>query len=617
MKKIILLAVTFIFCASASTQIIFLETEKFEDKGGWVIDPLFIDQMGSPFLLAHGIGKPVNDAKTVIEINEPGDYSVWVRTRNWNADWDESQAPGRYQILFNGKPLPNEFGIAPSKWGWINGGSIYLDQEDVEIRLHDLTGFDGRCDAIILTKDKYFVPSNDNEELTKLRDALLGSQTIDEGDFDLVVVGAGLAGLTTALSAARLGVKTALVHNRPIVGGNNSSEINIVIQGGICLPPYKNIGKVVAEIGNVYDKHDYVISAIKNEPNLKLFLNMHGNGVEMDGTQIKSVLATNILTADRHKFKCKYVADCTGDGAIGFLAGAEYRIGREPRREFGEVLAPEEPSSLSYGSTVKWNATKTKKQEEFPVTPWALQFSEVTVQYATSYDWDWETGFRYNQIEDFEYIRDYFLRVIYGNWSYIKNFSKRKEDYKDYDLTYVSFVPGKRESRRLIGDVIFTQQDIEGEYVKYDDAFVKGTYSIDQHFPHPENTVQFPGEEFRSIQKHCYNPLGPTEPKIPGVNINNPYLIPYRCLYSKNINNLFMAGRDISVSHIALTSTRLQGATGMMGEIVGMASSVCVKNECSPREVYTLHLSKLKKLVQQGIVIPNVPENVKFVPEWH
>ena len=503
-------------------QTIFLEAEKFEDKGGWVVDPLFMDQMGSPFLLAHGIGKPVNDAKTIVEIREAGEYSAWVRTRNWNSNWDESQAPGRYQILFNGKSLPNEFGIAPAKWGWINGGSIYLEQGDVEVRLHDLTGFDGRCDAIILTKDKYFVPQNDKEGLANLRDKLLGLQIVDEGDFDLVVVGAGLAGLTSALSAARLGIKTALVHNRPIIGGNNSSEINIVIQGGICLPPYKNLGKVVAEIGNVYEKHDYVLNTIENEPNLKLFLNMQGNGVEMDGNKIKSVWATNILTANKHQFKCKYVADCTGDAAIGFLAGAEYRIGRESRSEFGEVLAPEEPSSLSYGSTVKWNATKTKSHENFPVTPWAVQFSEVTVQYATSYDWDWETGFRYNQIDDFEYIRDYFLRVIYGNWSYIKNFSKKKSEYKDFDLTYVSFVPGKRESRRLVGDVTFIQQDIEGAYVKYDDAFVKGTYSIDQHYPHPENTVQFPGEEFRSIQKHCYNPLGPTEPKIPGVNINNP-----------------------------------------------------------------------------------------------
>ncbi len=585
----------------AKAQTILIEAEQFNDKGGWTVDPLFMDQMGSPFLLAHGNGIPVADAITKVKFEKKGEYVVWIRTRNWNSPWDESQAPGRFNILVDGKKLDQEFGTKPANWGWVKGGKATITGSEITLTLQDLTGFDGRCDAIIFAKSKRFTPPGDKTEMDKLRNKLLELKTIQEGDFDLVVVGAGMAGLTTSISAARLGLKVALIHNRPITGGNNSSEVRVGASGGINLPPYKNLGNVVKEIGNVFQNYDRTMKLLASEQNIKLFLNLNGDGVEMEKNRIKSVLATSISTAQKHKFNCKFVADCSGDGAIGFLAGADFMMGREVRTDFSELLAPEIHDNLSLGSTIAWSAKKRDGLQKFPLTPWAVSFSEVTAQYTTKGNNWWETGFRYDQVKDFEYIRDYSLRVIYGNWSFLKNLSMKKDNYANYDLDDVSFVPGKRESRRLTGDIIFTQNDVEKEWENYNDGCVMVTYSIDQHFPTAENTLYFPGEEFLSYQKHNYNPLGVSRSLLADKDVNAPYLLPYRCLYSRNIENLFMAGRDISVTRIVLNTTRVQKTTGMMGEVVGIAASLCVKNNCTPRAIYATYLNELKKNLLAGV----------------
>lgn len=601
-KKLCLLffALTMSFLAT-SAQTVLVETESFTNKGGWVVDPLFMDQMGSPFLLAHGNGKPVANAFTKVKFKEKGEYTMWVRTRNWNSPWDADQAPGRFNILINGKKISQEFGTQPSVWGWVNGGRVSIQENEITLTLNDLTGFDGRCDAILFCKSKKFTPPIDRAEMDKLRTRMLGLETKNEGDFDLVVVGAGIAGLSASISAARLGLKVALLHNRPMVGGNNSNEVRVGVSGGIKLLPYKNLGNVVAEIGNIFQDYNRVSQLLKNEPNLSVFTNMNADGVEMDGKRISSLYATYIIPSRKHKFTCKFVADCSGDGVIGFLAGADYMMGRERRIDFNELLAPEVHDKLSLGSTIVWSAKKTENTVPFPLTPWAVGFTEVTAQYTTKGSGWWETGFRYDQIKDFEYIRDYALRVIYGNWSFLKNSSKKKEDYSNYDLNDVSYVPGKRESRRLIGDIILTQNDVEGGWRNYEDGCVMATYSIDQHFPTAENSLYFPGEEFMSYQKHNYAPLGVWRSELKDEDVNGPYLIPYRCLYSRNIENLFMAGRNISTTRIVLNSSRVQGTTGMMGEVVGIAASLCITHSCSPRDLYRNQFSVLKTELQKGV----------------
>lgn len=589
-----------------SAQEIFIEAEQFAGKGGWVVDAQFMDQMGSPYLLAHGRGVPVADAVTTVTFPSTGTYHAWVRTYNWNAPWDASQAPGIFRLVVNGKPLVDKLGDVPAQWGWQYAGKVDISKKENKIALHDLTGFSGRCDAIVFDKNEYLSLPDGGSALNALRREKTGVKRINSGErYEMIVVGGGVAGLCAAVSAARMGVKTLLIHNRPVIGGNNSTEIGVGISGGIGLEPYKKIGHIVAELGNAFREQDRIMSILDKEELLTLALNQHVMEVEMDGSNIHAVVAKDIASNDEYRYEGIYYADCTGDANLGFLAGAEYRMGRETRGEFNEELAPEVKSTLSYGSTLKWIASEKDKKVDFPECPWAVRFTEATCQKVKRYQWYWETGFYKNQIDDAEYIRDYWFRVIYGNWSYLKNKSISKADFAYSDLDNVSYVIGKRESRRLVGDVIFTQNDLEGGWKNYNDSAVVCTYTIDQHFPHPENTLFFPGEEFMAIQKHNYNPLGPVDKKIPGENVNHPYLLPYRSLYSKNITNMFMAGRNISATRMSMTSFRVQGSTGMMGEVVGIAAYLCKNHRCLPRELYNQHVEELKAYLKMGVPTKN------------
>lgn len=616
MKRIIQIYILLIVSAVyTSGQELFIEAELFEQKGGWVADAQFMDQMGSPYLLAHGMGTPVADASTKVTFPSTGTYHAWVRTYNWNSPWDASKAPGVFQLLVNGKPTVDKLGDVPSRWGWQYAGKMEINKKENRIALHDLTGFSGRCDAIAFDKDEYLVLPDGGTALSALRREKTGVKLTDANEkYELVVVGAGVAGLCAAVSAARMGVKTLLIHNRPVIGGNNSSEVGVGISGGIQLAPYEKIGNIVAELGNAFTNEGRIMEILNKEELLTLVLNQHVTGVEMEGTNIHAVIAKNIATNNEHRYEGIYYSDCTGDANLGYLAGADFRMGRETRAEFNEELAPEIKSNLSYGSSLKWSASAKDRKTDFPETPWAVQFTEATCKKVTKSQWYWETGFYKNQIEDAEYIRDYWFRVIYGNWSYLKNKSVSKADFADADLDNVSFVIGKRESRRLMGDVIFTQNDIEGDWKNFNDSTVVCTYTIDQHFPHPENTFFFPGEEFQAIQKHNYNPMGPVAKKVAGENVNLPYLLPYRSLYSRNVTNMFMAGRNISATRMAMTSFRVQGSTGMMGEVVGIAAYLCKTHRCFPRELYNRHVDELKAYLKMGV--PNKNELI-IKPNHH
>jgi hypothetical protein len=214
-----------------------------------------------------------------------------------------------------------------------------------------------------------------------------------------------------------------------------------------------------------------------------------------------------------------------------------------------------------------------------------VQFSERTIP-ANENIHLWETGFHLDQVADIERIRDHALRAIYGQWAFLKNRSKSMEEYEHERLTRVGCIAGKRESRRLLGDLILTQHDVE-ERARYPDACVVTTWPIDLHYPQPENSRHYPGQEF-----------------IAAIRIMariKPYPIPYRCFYSRNVDNLFMAGRNISVTHVALGTTRVMGTIGVMGEVVGMAAAVCARHDTDPRGVYENHLDKLIDLMRLGV----------------
>lgn len=582
--------------ATSTAHLVLVEAESFADTGGWVIDQEFADHMGSAFLLAHGMGTPVADAHTDIQIPEAGAYRVWVRTRDWVAPWNAPGAPGRFNLLINGKHLEATFGTQGEAWHWHDGGTIELPSGKIVLALHDLTGFDGRCDAIVLAADASFRPPDDGPVLAAFRKQALGLGPLpeDAGPFDLVVVGGGIAGSTTAISAARLGLRVALIQDRPVLGGNSSSEIRVSPVGDVNLPPYPALGVVVAELDSAHrgfakpaatyddEKKHRVVNA---EKNIHLFMNTHAFAVEKQGNKITAVTARDLMTSRELRFSAPLFADCTGDADIGFLAGAEFRYGRESKAETGEPSAQVVADRHTSGTTIMWYSEDTGGPVQFPQTPWALQFSEETVQNATNGGVHWEAGCSRDQLAEAELIRDSLFRAIYGNWSYQKNQSADKAKYENLRLVgWVGYVAGKRETRRLLGDVVLGEQDIV-ESRAFPDACVTATWCMDLHVPDPKNLAQFQDDSFRTVAVYIKKP---------------PYAIPYRCFYSRNIDNLFMAGRDISVTHVALGSVRVQRTTGMMGEVVGMAAAIAHKHNTSPRGVYENHLAKLKDAMTRG-----------------
>jgi len=594
--------------AAEDRQTILIEAEGFDRLGGWLIDQQHMDQMGSPVLLAHGLGQAVEDAVTTVAIPTAAEYRVWVRTRDWAATFRAPGTPGRFQLLVGGEPLETTFGTEGAEWHWQDGGTVKLPAGKVALALHDLTGFDGRCDAIVLTIAADFAPPNDDPEMAEWRRKLLDLPETpkDTGQFDLVVVGGGMAGCCAAVSAARLGLDVALIQNRPVLGGNNSSEVRVSLGGRIHLPPYPAIGGVVRELapphgGNAGppeqfgDEKKQVI--VEAEPTLRLFLNTHIFDAEMDDNRIVAVLGRDICTNEVLRFTAKWFADCTGDANLGVLAGADHRYGRESRAETGESLAVEEADRQTMGTSVMWRTRQTEQPTTFPEAPWAIQFNEKNYQRATRGDWNWETGFRWDQIEDFEKVRDHGLRAVFGNWSFQKNHAPDKEQYANLELDWVACIGGKRESRRLLGDLILKQQDVD-EAKPYPDACVTATWSIDLHYP--SHSDQFPGEEFRSYAEF---------------HRGKPYPIPYRCFYSRNIENLFMAGRNISVTHVALGTVRVMRTCGMMGEVVGMAAAVCKTHDGDPRDVYAKYVDELKELMTKGVGSLPVPFPPR-PPEW-
>ncbi len=610
---------------------IFLEVESFGNKGGWVVDNQSMRQIGSSYLLAHGLGIPVENASTQFRISNSGKFRIWVRTRNWVKRWSQTETPGRFKVVLNGLALSEIFGTEGGEWHWQDGGIRVLKAGENKIELQDLTGFDGRCDAVFITSNLDMSPPASGTGLAEFRRNMLGYSVNpeDAGSYDLVVVGGGIAGCCAAISAARLGCKVALIQNRSVLGGNNSSEVRVGLSGLIAQQPYSRLGYLVDELGPVgfwnrweaeqdslsvrskqivkilekepertvhnagpsfiYEDNKK-IELVQKEDNLSLFLNMHVVGVQCKGNKIFAVVGRNIESGKEYLFRGKWFSDCTGDGEVGFLSGADYRMGRESKAETAEPRAPMLADQLVMGTSVQWYAEDVQDVSTFPSCPWAVQFNDTTCIPITRGDWDWEVGLNNNQIDEIEYIRDYALCAIYGNWDFLKNKSKMKEQFSKKKLAWVAYIGGKRESRRLMGDFILSEQDIL-DNIQYEDATFTTTWGIDLHYP-----KLIPGMDGEPFLSYC------------DVQDIKPYAVPYRCLYSRNIENLFMAGRNISVTHVALGTVRVMRTGGMMGEVVGMAVSLCKKHETNPRTIYTHYLSELKTLMLRGVGKSGFPE---------
>ncbi|HTL74492.1 MAG TPA: FAD-dependent oxidoreductase [bacterium] len=601
-------------------EFVFLEAEQFADLGGWDLDQQSMDQMGSPYLLAHGLGIPVKNAVTTVTFPSPGKYRVWVRTRDWVAPWKVPGAPGKFQLLLDGVPLKETFGTKSAVWHWHDGGVVTVG-EKATVALHDLTGFEGRCEAILFCKDTAFKPTNQLAALTKFRRALLGlPEHPDEGgEFDLVVVGGGLAGTCAALSAARNGLRVALVQDRPVLGGNCSSEVRVWAEGHTKQPPYPHIGEIVDEIcpqnppsGNKNAKGSDLyddtrkIAAVHAEPRITLLAEQRAVAVETTERRISAVIAQHTRTARQVRLRAKFFADCTGDATIGFLAGADFemsRTGKMGTSNLWNVLDVADEKQLLQCECKDKDALSMamvahEVEQPFPRCPWALDLTDKPFPGRKNAKgqwggknaldnlggWFWESGFDDDPTTDIERIRDFNFRAMYGAWDALKNVDKL---YPNYRLGWAAFIAGKRESRRLLGDVILTADDFR-TLRKFPDGAFPCSWHIDLHSPDPRFSKGLEDEAFisRASEGKDYSYQG-------------PYWAPYRCLYSRNIGNLFMAGRDISVSNDGLGPVRVMRTCGMMGEIVGKAAAICVSRQTTPRGVFEEHLAELQEKINQ------------------
>ena len=614
--------------AQAAHRVVLVEAEAFAEHGGWVLDQQFMDLMGSPFLLAHGMGVPVDDAKTSVRFPSAGQYRVWVRTRDWVAPWQVPGAPGRFQLLVDGRPLRVTFGTEGDAWHWQDGGAIEVGTT-AQLALHDLTGFEGRCDAIVFSGDANWRPPHAADALREFRRSALGlpAQLADrvvhdfglpadpvDADrvYDFVVVGGGVAGTSAAVTAARLGLTVALVQDRPVLGGNSSSEVRVWPEGHVNQEPYPRVGDVVMELvperrgdsrnaqgAHVFDD-DRKLRVARAEPNITLYLEHRVNEARAQGGRIRSVTGEHVRTGARTRIAGRWFLDSTGDAAVGALVGADFEL--TPTGHMGAsnlwnikcLCEDDDPLSSVLEAACE--------QAAFPRCPWAVDLSTrpfpgrtqgKTTPETKGQDlpislgnWFWESGFDRDPILDMERVRDQNLRAMYGAWDAIKNVEKC---YPAHRLNWVAYIAGKRESRRLLGDVILTAEDLRDDR-PFEDGCFPCTWGIDTHFPHPAYEEGHAGDEFIADYTHGT-----------GYTYKGPYWVPYRCLYSRNVANLFMAGRNISVTHEALGAVRVMKTTGAMGEVVGRAVALCREHDCDPREVYASHLGALKALLREGV----------------
>lgn len=411
-------------------------------------------------------------------------------------------------------------------------------------------------------------------------------------DADFCVAGGGLAGLCAAISAARHGVKTVLVQDRSVLGGNASSEIRMHALGakganrretGIIEELFlENYRYNPSACWPVFDTVLWEVA--KREPNLRIYLDASICDCTMSGNTIASVKAWQTTTQKWIEISATFFADCTGDGVLAPLSGAEFRIGREGQSEFGESEAPEVADKCTMGNSILFQIAEYATEQTFTRPPWAYDFTKPELSkwieqrhidpFTTNFWWI-EIGGADDSIANVEQHRDELLKIAYGVWDYVKNHSSLADKLKNFGLEWVGSLPGKRESRRYVGDHILTQSEVQSGGI-FDDIVAYGGWKIDNHYP-KGFYHDGPGTKYTD----CPSPFG----------------IPYRCLYSRNIANLMFAGRDISCSHVALSATRVMATCALEGQAVGTAVAVAVKTGLTPREVGAKRIAELQQML--------------------
>lgn len=429
----------------------------------------------------------------------------------------------------------------------------------------------------------------------------------DQLECDVAVIGGGLAGACAAITAARAGSKVVLVQDRPVLGGNASSEVRLWILGATSHMGNNNRwareGGVIDELlvenmarnpeGNPLILDTILLEMVVNEVNITLLLNTAVHDLEKsDADTIRSVRAFCSQNSTAYEISAPVFVDASGDGIVGFLAGAAFRIGAEARAEFGEQFAPEKASSELLGHTIYFYSKDTGRPVEFIPPSFALRditkiprWRDIKFNDSGCRFWWLEWGGALDTIHDSEKIKWELWKVVYGVWNHIKN-SGQFPDAATLTLEWVGTIPGKRESRRFEGDVMITQQDLV-EQRRHADAVSFGGWAIDLH----------PVDGVFSKQAGCQQ-----------WHSKGVYQIPYRAMYSRNIKNLLLAGRIISASHIAFGSTRVMATCAHNGQAVGMAAAICAQKKLLPRDLLAApRMAELQReLIRTGQYLPGV-----------
>ncbi len=414
-----------------------------------------------------------------------------------------------------------------------------------------------------------------------------------EYDVDLCVVGGGLAGLCAAVAAARHGARVLLMQDRPVLGGNASSEIRMWICGAHGADNKETGILEELMLENCYRNPtlkypiwDTVLyEKARSEPNLTLLLNCTCHSITTEGAAIAAVTGWQLTTQTFHRVRARFYADCSGDSVLR-VSGAAHRWGRESRAEFGEAYAPETADPQTMGSSLLIQLREVDTHEPFIPPTWAYKYHDGDLPNRDLMPegnnfWWIEIGGTGDTIAQTEVHRDELLKIAYGVWDYIKNHPDGRGHR--WELEWIGNLPGKRESARYVGDHILTQGDIEAEG-RFEDMVAYGGWTMDDHHP---AAIHWPGPPT------IWHPAP------------SPYGIPYRCLYSANIENLFFAGRNISVTHMALSSTRVMGTCALLGQAVGTAAALAVAHGCSPRAIYRHHIAELQaQLMDDDCYLP-------------
>lgn len=586
-----------------------------DNPRSWYINQQMMDIRGSSYIIAHGFGIPVPDVGTEITVSEGGTYRVYAATRDWAMP--EGSGAGLFEIHINGTPLDTVFGNrGGGEWIWQDGGTVELSPGTTHLTLHDLNGWQARVDAVFLTNEAEYTPPNDFDGMMTLRRKLCDiPPPMEAGDFDLVVIGGGIAGCCAALSAANAGLKTALINDRPEFGGNGILGVPVGAPEDEFLFP-RNMDyhtpngrwhHLIHEYGKWRDENRDLHSYVKPEK-LHLFPNIHVMQVEMESDRkLKTVIGTHIATSKLYRYRAPIFLDATGDGTVAHHAGAEYRMGRESKAMTGEPDAVDVADSMHLPFSVYWDPIEEDTVSTWPELPWFIMPLSCDALPKAHYDnreGHWVPPFKGREL-----IRDHMFQKTFGAWAWAKNNPEMAAEAANHRPEYHPHLILPRESRRIMGDYVYSELDII-EKRQFPDGVVIAGYWLDSfQMPGAKKKNRCHWEEGTGYAKVLAKAAVPRNMQKVAKSYDYPTEIPFRVYYSKDVDNLFLGGRNVSCTHIAHGKLRIQGTTAMAGTMVGRASYLCRKHEVNPRELYENHLDDLLAILEN-------PDNLPPIEHW-